>query len=202
MKQSINIEDDFKRLETSFPKTLKNEVANLLLLININSELNAHWGYEFNLENLLFEMPSRIYWEEHRLMEPKDLSRTLSTILACILTRHHNGYVREKYLNQIIGSDKYWTTPYLVQLLGEYVIEILDLVWDNFDRVNATHLRKFILENERYWFTTKQRIASYWDCYHRYKNQPKGDYVGFKLISRIEELTNEKKIPKNHVKMH
>jgi hypothetical protein len=195
MKQSINIEDELKRLKTSFPKNLENEVANLLSLIKINTKHSAYWGYEFNLENNPFEMPSRIYWEEHRLMEPKGLSQTSRTILACIMTRHHNGYVREKHLNNIIGSDEYWTTPYLVQLLGEYVVEILDLVLDNFDRINTTHLKNFVLENELYWYTTKQRIASYWDCYHKYKNQPKGDYVGFKLISRIEELTKEKTIP-------
>lgn len=195
MKRSINIEDELKRLKTSFPKTLENEVTNLLSLIKINSEHNAHWGYEFNLENRFFEMPYRIYWEEHRLMEPKSLSQTSRTILACILTRHHNGYIREKYLNQIIDSDEYWTTPYLVQLLGEYVVEILDFVWDSFDSVNSSHLVEFIQENEIYWYKTKQRIASYWDCYHRYKNCPKEDYVGFKLINRIEEVIKRKTIP-------
>ncbi|MEP0005365.1 MAG: hypothetical protein ABJ387_13305 [Balneola sp.] len=195
MKRSINIEDELKRLKTSFPKTLENEIDNLLSLIKIKSEHNAHWGYEFNLEDNPFEMPSRIYWEEHRLLEPKSLSQTSRTILACILTRHHNGYVREKYLNQIIDSDEYWTTPYLVQLLGEYVVEILELVWDNFDSVNSSHLVDFVEENEIYWYKTKQRISSYWDCYHRYKNRPKEDYIGFKLIDRIEELIKRKTIP-------
>ncbi len=195
MKRSINIEDELKRLKTSFPKALENEVANLLSLIKINSEHNAHWGYEFKLKNGLLEMPSRIYWEEHSLMEPKRISPRSRTILACILTRHHDGYVREKYLNQIIDSDEYWTIPYLIQLLGEYVVEILDLIWDKFDSVNSSHLVEFILENQIYWHKTKQRIASYWDCYHRYKNRPKEDYVGFKLINRIEELIKRKTIP-------
>ncbi|WP_299674354.1 hypothetical protein [uncultured Dokdonia sp.] len=187
MKQSINIEDELKRLKASFPKALGNEIENLLSLIKVDSKHNAHWGYEFNIENNPIEMPSRIYWEEHRLMKPKTLSQTSKTILACILTRHHNGYIREKYLIQIIDSNEYWTVPFLVQLLGEYVIEILDLVWYNFDTVNSNHLVEFILENQLYWYKTKQRITSYWDCYH--KNIEKRDYVGFKLITKIEELT-------------
>ena len=126
MKQSINVEDELKRLKASFPKALGNEIENLLSLIKVDSKHNAHWGYEFNIENNPIEMPSRIYWEEHRLMKPKTLSQTSKTILACILTRHHNGYIREKYLIQIIDSNEYWTVPFLVQLLGEYVIEILD----------------------------------------------------------------------------
>jgi len=192
MKRSINIEDELKKLKTSFPKVLENEIKNLLSLIKVNSEHNAHWGYKFNLENNSLEMPSRIYWKEHRLMNSKALSQTSRTIMACILTRHHNGYIREKYLNQIIDSNEYWTVPFLVQLLGEYVIEILDLVWSNFDMINSNHLVEFILENELYWYNTKQRIASYWDCYHRNKSLSKGDYIGFKLINRIEELTKRK----------
>ncbi|MDY8137459.1 hypothetical protein [Aquimarina sp. 2201CG5-10] len=192
MKRSVNIEDELKRLKNSFPKILENEIENLLLLIKVNSEHNAHWGYEFYLKNNPLEMPSRIYWEEHRLMRSYNLSKTARKILACILTRHHNGYIREKYLKQIIDSNEYWTLPYLVQLLGEYVAEILDSVWDNFDLVNSSHLVEFIQENEIYWHKTKQRIASYWDCYHRYKNLPKEDYVGFKLINRIDELIKKK----------
>ena len=188
MKKSINIEDEFKRLKKSFPKTLENEIDKLFSLIRIDSEHNAIWGYEFYLKNNPLEMPSRIYWEEHKILGTIDLSKNLSTMLACILTRHHNGYVREKYLKEIIHKNEYWTIPYLVQLLGEYVVEILDFVWNNFTLINSIHLAEFIQENELYWDKTKQRITSYWECYHRYKNLPKEDYVGFKLIKKIEEL--------------
>ncbi len=191
MNPNSILEDELKNLQTSFPKTLENETINLLSLITINSEHSAHWGYEFILEKNQLEIPSRIYWEEHRLMEPMDLSHTSKTILACILTRHHNGYIRERYLKYIIDSNEYWTIPYLVQLLGEYVVEILELIWVNFHKINTLHLSSFVLENEMFWYKTKQRIASYWDCYYRNNNKSKEDYVGFKLIKRIEEITRE-----------
>ncbi len=41
------------------------------------------------------------------------------------MTRHHNGFFREKYLKQIIKSKEKWVTPFIILLIGKYVFEIL-----------------------------------------------------------------------------
>jgi len=192
MKQSTNIGDEFERLKSSFPKTLEFEVESLFSVITVHYKCSAYWGYEIILKENNLEIPSRIYWEEHRLREPRDLSPISRTILACILTRHHNGYIREKYLLYIISSNEYWITPYLIQILGEYVIELLHFVWNNFDLINQNNLVEFVKTNDQFWYKTKQRIESYWDCYHSYKTQEKEDYIGFRLIKKIEQLVKEK----------
>ena len=62
------MEDEFRRLKTSFPITLDQEVEMLLSMINVHSMHNAHWGYKFILENNDLEMPIRIYWKEQSLI--------------------------------------------------------------------------------------------------------------------------------------
>lgn len=188
MNQNIYIEDELNRLKTSFPKAMESELVHLLLMMKINSKHNAYWGYKINLEGHILEIPSRIYWELDNLRYPSNIPHNSLLILSCILTRHCDGFVREKYLYNLISSNSYWTIPYLIQLIGEYVVEILDLIWEIFDAINHIHLKNFIKENDLFWFKTKQRIMSYWNCYHRYKNQSKDDYVGFRLIKRIEEI--------------
>ena len=194
MKKYIDIEDELRKLKNAFPKQLMSDINFLASKINAKSEHLAHWGYEIYIEGENIEIPSRIYWDESKL-KVNGLNDSHKMIIACILTRHNNGYVREKNLEKLIVSDQYWTIPYIIQLLGEYVIELLELVWNKFDSINKENLVKFITENETYWFKTKQRIASYWDCYHRYKGKPKSDYIGFKLIERIENLSKRKTIP-------
>ncbi|MCK8521058.1 hypothetical protein M0D21_05745 [Aquimarina sp. D1M17] len=190
MKKYIDIEDELSKLKNAFPKFLIPDINSLVSKINAKSEHSANWGYEMCIDGENIEIPSRIYWDESKL-KINGLTDNHKMITACILTRHHNGYVREKNLEKLILSEKYWTIPYVIQLIGEYVIELLELIWEKFESINKENLVKFIIENETYWFKTKQRIASYWDCYHRYEGKTKSDYIGFKLIDRIENLSKK-----------
>ena len=103
-------------------------------------------------------------------------------------------------MNQLLFSNEYWTIPFIIQLIGEYVLEILEFIWENFNSLNSKNIIYFISENEIYWFKTKQRISSYWDC--NYSHISKKDYVGFKLIKRIEEISVIKNDGHKNIKSH
>jgi hypothetical protein len=45
-------------------------------------------------------------------------------LAAVIYSRNHDGYVRQRQLAALLGSDEPWAAPFIVALLGEYVIEI------------------------------------------------------------------------------
>lgn len=191
MKKYIDIEDELRKLKNAFPKHLIQEINFITSKISPKSDHSAHWGYEMCIEGEKIEIPSRIYWDVSKL-KINDFTIIHKTIIACVLTRHHNGYIREENLEKLILSKQYWTIPYIVQLLGEYVIELLELVWDKFDSIDKENLVNFINENEAYWFKTKQRITSYWVCYHQHKNTTKSVYVGFKLIEKIDHLNKKR----------
>lgn len=105
----------------------------------------------------------------------------------CLLTRHHDGYERMAALRDVLGVNQPWTMPYVVQLLGEYVVEIIKLIETSFSRIDARLLRDYLLENPEHLRLTRARVASYWDCYYR-QGIKRDDYAGFKVLARIDRL--------------
>jgi|TARA_B110000093_G_C12731035_1_gene310342 hypothetical protein len=176
----------------SFPSECQKELKELLNEISIQSEHVCNQTFRVNKS---LQIPGRIYWEEHKLLEPTNLSELKSCLLSCILTRHHNGYTREKHLKNIITSKLDWTAIFILQLCGEYVIQILDIIYSNLNPDLITKLKTQIEKDPKFWELTKSRITSYWDCYYRKKDNKsvlgylKKDYVGFKIIQALEEKT-------------
>jgi len=71
-------------------------------------------------------------------------------------------------------------------LIGEYVVEILQLIEQNLPDLDRLTFRQFAEENPQFLATTRRRVASYWDCY--YRHIPKNDYVGFRLLNYLDSL--------------
>ena len=81
--------------------------------------------------------------------------------------------------------------PFVIQLIGEYVIEILQDIYKRIDKLGTENYRKFLIENPDFFITTKQRVSSYWDCFHRGLIK-KEDYVGFQLTNYFDKLVDTK----------
>ena len=123
------------------------------------------------------------------------LSTTQQTVLQCLYTRHHDGFVRQRYLQQAIGSPHAWVVPFVVQLVGEYVIEIIVAIRDalsDLDAPGSTQQAlygRFLAENPAFLELTSQRVASYWDCYYRSSYPSRADYPGFGVLSSLRTYT-------------
>ena len=132
-------------------------------------------------------IPRRIY-HPTQLINTSHLNELQKELINCLLTRHHDGFVRQRYLSQIINSNNVWIPPFVVQLLGEYVVEILDLLYNNLGNLNDTLYREFLEANPEFLAVTAQRVASYWDCYYR-SRWKKNEYVGFRMLQFFHSLT-------------
>ena len=98
-------------------------------------------------------------------------------IVDCLLTRHTAGFVGHEHLSRIIALNHVWIPPFVVQLAGEYGVEILNVIYQYLDSLDASICREFFCNNAAFLTQTGQRIASYWDCYYREKRRQ--EYVGF-----------------------
>ena len=78
-----------------------------------------------------------------------------------------------------------WSAPFVVALIGEYVIEIIEDVAAATPPSNVDAMISFISENAGYWYVTKQRVASYWNVYYRHK-YTKRNYPGFQLVRMLD----------------
>ncbi len=76
--------------------------------------------------------------------------------------------------------------PYVIKILGEYVFEILDVIYKELDNLDLAMYRNFIENNRDFYILTKQRVTSYWNCYYRWLYKNKHNYVGFKIIDFID----------------
>jgi hypothetical protein len=133
-------------------------------------------------------IPYRLYGDEPAVEPYAALSPVQQTILDCIYTRHHDGRVRHRRLEKIIGSTQPWVVPFVVQLVGEYVVEIIVTIQHGLvelDRPgtaqNAAY-GQFLGRNPDFLALTSQHVASYWACYYQVVYRNRSSYPGYVLL--------------------
>ncbi|WP_085583799.1 MULTISPECIES: hypothetical protein [unclassified Pseudomonas] len=148
-----------------------------------------HQGIEVTAGKSHVVIPYRIYHKGSE-QDGESLSRTQSTMYSCLLTRHHDGYIRQRQLENILPISEHWVVPFVVQLTGEYVIELLDTCEAHLSLLDPVLYGSFINDNPKYFQTTRDRMISYWDCYYRRLYPHRHDYVGFRLFDRLQEFAS------------
>ena len=108
-------------------------------------------------------------------------------------TRSNDGFERQRALRELAGTLDPWAAPFIVALVGEYVVEILDDVSTAMKPELELTIGSFIFHNRAFWNTIKRRVTSYWNVYYRARwlanrNQAerRDEYVGFRLVQRLE----------------
>ncbi|TQS13610.1 GNAT family N-acetyltransferase [Microbispora hainanensis] len=136
-------------------------------------------------------IPVRIYNPEPAPETLGALSPLRRTILHCLYTRHHDGYVRRRHLQQISGSLEPWVLPYVVHLIGEYVVEIVTDIHTALTDLSTADspahraYGRFLADNPELLALIDQRVTSYWSCYHRRDFPRLADYPGRMLVTAM-----------------
>jgi len=193
------------KLLNAFPQILKSDVQVVSGIIPFAvNDIELCNGETRKLENLihpamltiqqdseLLKIPYRLYFNEPDTEKESKLSDTQKTILNCIYLKHHNGYLRQRRLEKLIDKSEYWITPYTIQLLGEYVFEILEVLDRHINDKNIDNYKRFVKENPKYFQQTESRMISYWNAYYRRQKFPKlKDYIGYRIVNRIKLVLN------------
>ncbi|SHN69973.1 hypothetical protein [Desulfovibrio litoralis] len=131
-------------------------------------------------------IPYRIYNEYNDYLEkiPEGLHRTFT---AAFFSRHHNGYVREQCLRYLIhlADIQLYIIPYILKLVEEYVVELAEIVLNEFDSLPDQLLTVFVQENPAWLPLMYQRCVSYWNCYYRERYTCLNDYPGIKIYNLL-----------------
>lgn len=122
-------------LVTAFPAALRHD-AFVSISTLPEAPLPSH-TFSVNIGSEAVQIPYGIY-HDPALIHSEHLTRTQDELLSCLLTGHHSGFVRQEKLKSILDSNHEWVPPFIVQLVGEYVIEIICSIRDNFDRLPST----------------------------------------------------------------
>lgn len=84
-----------------------------------------------------------------------------------------------------------WAAPFIVQLIGEYVIEIVEVIASavsTLSELDAARYSQFALENPAFMATTRRRATSYWNCYHRSRFPKLCAYPAIAALDAIERM--------------
>jgi hypothetical protein len=192
-----------KILTNSFPASLKNDVMHVAKILPFNDKntisndgkkykidsLIHSWFEVVKLNNEEIKVPCRIYINEPKENDERKLSDIQKDILNCIFLCHNNGYTRQRRLEKLANSANEFIIPFTFKLLGEYVIEILEVLDQLINENSIPNYAKFINCNQKYWVKTQSRVVSYWNEYYRYPSCYNiQDYVGYKITSRLNSF--------------
>ena len=89
--------------KNSFPSYLSNKELIIKFLI---FKIYTWRDLIFIVEGEIVKIPIRIYTDPPNDLFQKILNPTERLVLACLMIRHHNGFIREKYLKQIVTSNE------------------------------------------------------------------------------------------------
>jgi hypothetical protein len=112
-----------------------------------------------------------------------DLTRLQKTILSSLYTRHHDGFVRERHVRQILEADHPWVPAFVLQLLGEYVVQIAETVGNQVATLPQQTYKTFAHANPEYMSLLRRRVVSYWSEY--YRATPLREYAGYRALDGL-----------------
>jgi hypothetical protein len=162
-----------------------------------DARLAPVYPFGVDVQGETVSIPYRIYHDEPIPGAERSLSAAQQVILDCVYSRHHDGRVRQRRLEQIVGVGDPWVVPFVVQLTGEYVLEILEVIARGLAGLKVPHSAQrrlygeFIVRNPAFFARTERRVVSYWDCYYRWKYLEFGAYPGSVLLEAFRDAASE-----------
>lgn len=170
-------------LASAFPASLRQDALEACTTLPAVRALGR--DFSIRLRDGVVRIPYRLHLDT-TFIHVDFLTSLQKEIIDCLLTRHSNGFTRQRHLARIVGLSRNWIPPFVVQLAGEYVVEILDVICQSLPLLDTALYKEFLCSNPAFLDRTEQRITSYWDCY--YRNVKREDYVGFKILGFLRSL--------------
>jgi hypothetical protein len=120
-----------------------------------------------NLSGSVVRIPYRIYLPEPDGGLVETLTPDQRVFLSCIYTRHFDGYIRERHLRWLLENTvDPVIVPFVVQLMGEYVSEICEVVANWPSDIPIANYLAFAEENPAFITLTCQHAMSYWAVFY------------------------------------
>lgn len=173
----------------AFPSRLRSAVGEAVASVATREWHPPRHAFLVNLDREALFIPYRVYYSPALLRQELSNSHSVGRLLlACLGTRHYDGYLRQECLGELLGSDEVWLTPYILQLAGEYVVEIANEVAKGIVVRDSAMLATFAKENPGYLATLERRVTSYWSCYHRRAYPERNNYPGAKVFAFLRQV--------------
>jgi hypothetical protein len=174
-----------EELVQSFPLALHEDVRTALSLLP-EDRYSGNWNFfSVRYGEEFLSIPHRIHLDPPLLQRVR-LTALQSELLDCLFTRHHDGFVRQRHLGRIIKSKNDWAPCFVIPLVGDYVVEILQVIQSNLPNLDTSIYAEFARANPEFLELTGNRVISYWDCY--YRSFRREEYPGFLVLDFLKSI--------------
>jgi len=183
---------DVDLLADAFPEALRVDARKAADMI-LRQLQEKQWTerFEVHVDGDAVQVPARLRFASScSEAQTKD---NIGLMAECLRTRSNDGFERQRAVQRLLPDVRPWSAPFIIALIGEYVIEILRDIHAALSPSVSDTLAAFISANPSYWERTRQRVASYWDVYYR-ADFRRSDYVGFKLIDELEAVVRSRAV--------
>ena len=190
--------EDLTVFEKGFPVSLNDKVSRVIKAIRKKCKLNntriecvhdyCSWSEKYYLSNNSAVMfPYRMYYNENEKLYTKLKDEDEKLIFDCIFTRNSNGFIREKHILNILSNNNLpeWCFPYILRLSSEYVVQIVEAIYEEMKNKNNSSFTEFCIRNRIMSKRSYTRMVSYWNEYYRADAWKFKDYIGKKLYSEL-----------------
>jgi hypothetical protein len=176
----------FERCVAAFPSRLAADVRAALEALpkGEHEPTGGEGSIELRVSGEPVRIPYRVYFPQPPARKLEALSRPQRRVVAALLTRHHDGHVRERWVEELLASPESWVPAFVVPLLGEYVIEIARAVQLRVSRRDETY-EAFAKENPAFCLKTCARMINYWALYYRQSTPRFSDYPGYQAAMTV-----------------
>ena len=154
--------------ERSFPSHLADDVRTVVVLLARNGPHAARSTFPVRVGGEALDIPWRVYYPSADARAAIALGGNAGLIAACLGTRHHDGYLRQLCVGKLLHIPEPWVVPYVIELLGEYVIEISNGIAQALQGKPIDAVMDFARDNRPHVQQRLQRAISYWNAYYRY----------------------------------
>jgi hypothetical protein len=161
-------------------------------------------SFDVKVEDDWLRIPVRIYNPVPSLSDLSRLSDRQRRMIDCLYSRHHDGHVRQQHVQRLLQVDEPWIAPYVVALVGEYVVEIVKDIADGLAPVATAGTwqhrlyGRFASDNSAFIALTQQRVMSYWREYYALHfsrtdrdASDRPEYPGFGIVRMLRKAAAE-----------
>ena len=137
----------------------------------------------YRLKEQSISFPYRVYFYEIDDNDISKMDNQQKAVMHCIYSRSCDGFVREKHIKSLLSMNyPDWAIPYIVKVCDEYVVEILQTVYNKLKDANTEEIKRFCMDNMNSFCRSYNRMISYWNEFYRYDCYHYKEYIGRKLF--------------------
>ena len=161
----------FIHIKRAFPKELETELDVVIAKIKpIFKTLACSEPFEtYFLASDVVVIPYRCYYKPISNRVFNQFTVLEKKIYACISLLNYDGFIREMYLHYLLEQPlDEWMLPFFMKVSGEYVKEILEILYKSRKNEDNTLFKEFSKKNPKQSQRNYSRMTSYWNEYYRF----------------------------------